>query len=111
MVKPDVYGWYRVSYVKQSLVPFAVLVIEDVALASEVRRRLRELSNSPAFASPYPWVWLPISRALREAYPGMFPPYVDGLGNELWEGFRLKHFDEMTPEEKEQFKDLPIYVV
>jgi len=100
-----------VDYVKGFLVPFAVLVIEDVRLASEVRRILRDLSNSPAYASPYPFVWLSISRALREAYPGRFPPYMDGLGNKLWMGFRLKLLDELPTEEREKFKDLPIYIV
>jgi hypothetical protein len=111
MEKPLVFAWYRVDYVRECLVPFAVLVIEDVHLASTVQRCLRELSNNPAYASPYPFVWLPISRALREAYPGRFPPYMDGFGNKLWLGFRLKPFDELSTEEKERFKDVPVYVV
>jgi len=48
---------------------------------------------------------------LREAYPGRFPPYMDGLGNKLWMGFRLKLLDELPTEEREKFKDLPIYIV
>ncbi len=111
MQKPLVYAWYKVDYVKECLVPYAVLVIEDVRLASTVQRCLRELSNNPAFASPYPYVWSPISRALRDAYPGRFPPYVDGFGNKLWVGLRLKPFQELVPEEKEKFKELPVYVV
>ena len=74
------YAWYKVDYVNECLVPFAVLVIEDVCLASTVQRYLRELSSNPAYASPYPFVWAPVSRALREAYPGRFPPYMDGFG-------------------------------
>ena len=105
------YAWYRVDYVNECLVPFAVLVIKDERLASMVQRYLRELSSNPAFASPYPYVWAPISRALREAYPGRFPPYMDGLGNRLWIGFRLKEFQELPPEEKEKFSGVPEYVV
>jgi hypothetical protein len=111
MGKPEVYAWYKVDYVKECLVPFAVLVIEDVRLASTVQRYLREFSNNPAYASPYPYVWSPISRALREAYPGRFPPYMDGFGNKLWMGFRLKPFDELPLEERERFKELPVYLV
>ncbi len=104
MQKPLVFAWYRVDYVRECLVPFAVLVIEDVKLASDVQRFL-------SFPNPYPSVWLPISRALRDAYPGRFPPYVDGFGNKLWLGFRLKPLDALPQEEKERFKDLPFYVV
>ncbi len=104
MQKPLVFAWYRVDYVRECLVPFAVLVIEDVRLASDVQRFLR-------FEHPYPSVWLPISRALRDAYPGRFPPYVDGFGNKLWMGFRLKPFQELVPEEKKDFEGLPVYVV
>jgi hypothetical protein len=111
MEKPLVYAWYKVDYVKECLVPFAVLVIEDVRLAFTVQRYMRELSNNPAYASPYPYVFSPISRALRDAYPGRFPPYVDGFGNKLWMGFRLKQLQELPPEEKEMFKELPVYVV
>ncbi len=111
MQKPLVYAWYKVDYVKECLVPYAVLVIEDVRLASTVQRYLREFSNNPAYASPYPYVWSPISRALRDAYPGRFPPYVDGFGNKLWMGFRLKPLQELVPEEKESFKEMPVYVV
>jgi hypothetical protein len=107
----SVYAWYRVDYVRKCLVPFAVLVIEDERLASTVQRYLTQLSNNPAFASPYPYVWAPISRALQDAYPGRFPPFMDGLGNKLWVGFRLKPFDDLPQEEKERFKDLPVYVV
>ncbi len=104
MQKPLVYAWYKVDYVKECLVPFAVLVIEDVKLASSVRRWLsREY--------PYPHVWFPISHALRDAYPGRFPPYMDGFGNKLWMGFRLKPLQELVPEEKEKFKEMPVYVV
>jgi hypothetical protein len=105
------YAWYKVDYVNECLVPFAVLVIEDVRLASTVQRYLRELSNNPAYASPYPYVWSPISRALRGAYPGRFPEYMDDFGRVLWKGFRLKEFQELPSEEKEKFLGVPEYVV
>jgi hypothetical protein len=105
------YAWYKVDYVNGCLVPFALLVIEDVRLASTVQEYLRELSSNPAYASPYPYVWSPISRALHRAYPGRFPSYVDGFGNKLWKGFRLKEFRELSPEEKERFQGVPEYVV
>jgi len=111
MQKPLVYAWYKVDYVNECLKPYAVLVIEDVRLASTVQRYLRELSNNPAYASPYPYVFSPIARALREAYPGRFPAYVDGFGNKLWMGFQLKEFEELPLEEKERFKELSVYVV
>ncbi len=104
MLKPDVYAWYKVDYVKECLVPYAVLVIEDVKLASSVRRWLSQ-------ECPYPHVWFPVSHALRDAYPGRFPPYRDGFGNKLWMGFRLKPLQELVPEEKGKFKEMPIYVV
>ncbi len=104
MQKPLVFAWYRVDYVKECLVPYAVLVIEDVKLASSVQRWLSQ-------KNPYPHVWFSLSWALRDAYPGRFPPYRDGFGNKLWMGFRLKPLDALPQEEKERFKDLPFYVV
>jgi hypothetical protein len=111
MVKPAVYAWYKVDYVNECLKPYAVLVIEDVRLASSFQRYLSLLSNNPAYASPYPYVWSPISRALRDAYPGRFPPYMDGYGNKLWMGFRLREFEGLPLEERERFKELSVYVV
>jgi len=104
MVKPDVYIWYKVDRVKECLIPFAVLVIEDVRLASSVRRYLSQ-------EYPYPHVWFPISHALRSAYPGRFPPYRDGFGNKLWMDLRLKPLHDHSSGELVQFKDLPFYVL